>query len=56
MWEKPKNASTKTPETLRIEIPELPVDLAAVDEAASNTAQAASESVPGATADTPMSK
>lgn len=56
MWEKLKNAITNTQETLGIEIPELPVDLTAVGETASSTAQAATVSVPGAIADTPMSK
>lgn len=56
MWEKLKNAITNTQETPGIEIPELRVDLTAADEAASSTAQAVTESVPGATADTPMSK
>jgi hypothetical protein len=49
MWEKLKNAITNTQETLGIEIRELPVEL-------TSTAQAATESVPGATAGTPMSK
>jgi hypothetical protein len=47
MWEQLKNALTGTQEALWIEIRKRPIDLTTVGEAATSTAQAATESTVG---------